>query len=64
MTTKKELYKLIDELNQLQLENAKLAITSIILGSSISKVPICDLGTPEDITTLYETVVYDEKNKM
>lgn len=64
MTTKKELYKLIDVLNETQLENAKLAITSIIQGNSISQVPICDLGSPEDIATLYETVVYNEKDKM
>lgn len=46
------------------MDNVKLAITSIIQGNPIRKVPIWDLGSPEDIATLYETIVYDEKNKM
>lgn len=64
MTTRNELYKIIDELNEIQLDNAKEALTNILQGTIIQRVPICDLGSPEDIATLYETVVYDEKNKM
>jgi len=63
MTTRHELYKLIDELDEAQLDNAKLAIANIMHGV-IPKVPICDLGSPEDVATLYEAVVYNEKNKM
>jgi len=64
MTTKNELYKIIDELNALQLDNAKEALTNILQSKIIHQVPVCDLGSDEDIATLYETVVYDEKNKM
>ena len=64
MTTKNELYKLIDELNEVQLDSAKIMITNIIKGNIIIKVPVCDLGSAEDIATLYEAVVYDDKNKM
>jgi len=64
MTTKNELYKIIDELNAMQLDNAKDALMNILQGEIVQQVPICDLGSPEDIATLYETVVYDEKNKM
>ena len=64
MTTKNELYKIIDELNAMQLDNAKEALTNILQGKIIQQVPVCDLGSDEDIATLYETVVYDEKNKM
>ena len=64
MTTKNELYKIIDELNAMQLDNAKEALTNILQGKIIHQVPVCDLGSDEDIATLYETVVYDEKNKM
>jgi len=64
MTTRNELYKLIDGLTEIQFDNAKLAITNIMQGKCITQVPICDLGSPEDIATLYEAVVYDEKDKM
>lgn len=64
MTTRNELHKLIDELNEAQLDNAKMAMVSIIQGNAIPKIPTCDLGSHEDIATLYETVVYDKKDKM
>lgn len=64
MTTRNELYKLIDELTEMQLDKAKLAIISMMQGNKITEVPICDLGSHEDIATLYEAVVYDKKDKM
>lgn len=64
MTTKKELYKLIDELNETQLDNVKETLTNIIQGKPVPKVPVCDLGSCEDIATLFETVIYDDKDKM
>lgn len=64
MTTKNELYKLIDGLNPKQLAVAKEALTNIKQEKPIQTIPVCDLGCPEDIATLYESVIYDEKNKM
>ncbi len=64
MTTKKELYKLIDELNEVQSVHAKEALTNILEGKYSHKVPVCDLGSAEDIATLYKSVVYDEKGKI
>lgn len=64
MTTKNELYKLIDGFSQLQLDDAKEALLNIQQGKPAQKIPVCDLGCPEDIATLYESVVYDEKKKM
>ncbi|WP_378952019.1 hypothetical protein [Pelosinus sp. sgz500959] len=64
MTIKNELYKLIDELTETQLDDAKEALTNVIQGKIIPKVPVCDLGSPEDIATLYESVVYDENKKI
>lgn len=64
MTTKNELYKLIDGLNPKQLTAAKEALANIKQGKPIQTIPVCDLGCPEDIATLYESVIYDEKNKM
>lgn len=64
MTTKNELYKLIDKLTETQLVHAKEALTNVIQGKITHKVPICDLGFPEDIATLYESVVYDENKKI
>jgi hypothetical protein len=64
MTTKQELYKIIDELNEAQLDYAKETLTNISQGKLIQKIPVCDLGSPEDIATLYESVTYDKNNKM
>lgn len=64
MTKKNELYKLIDELNESQFDEAKDALTNILQGKPASKVPVCDLGSCEDIATLFETVIYDDKDKI
>lgn len=64
MTTKHELYKIIDELNETQLDYAKETLINIIQGKLVHSVPVCDLGSPEDIATLYESVVDDKNNKI
>jgi|GEM_PF-1230915 len=64
MTTKQELYKILDNLNELQLDYAKKALTNIMQGKIVQKVPVCDLGSPQDIATLCESVTYDKNNKM
>ncbi|MEG6585320.1 hypothetical protein [Dendrosporobacter sp. 1207_IL3150] len=61
MTTKTELNQLIEKLSDNQLEQAKEALTLILNGKS--SLPVCDLGTAEDIATLFNTVVYEDKEK-
>lgn len=63
MTTKHELYKIIDKLNDAQLDYAKEALSNIIQGKIVHSVPVCDLGSPNDIATLYESMVDDKNNK-
>lgn len=64
MTTKQELYQIIDKLDETQLDYAKEALTNIIQGKIVQKIPVCDLGSPEDIATLYQSMVYDKNNKI
>jgi hypothetical protein len=61
MTTKMELNKLIEQLSDSQMDRAREALTQIL--ESKPNVPVCDLGTPEDIATLFNTVVYKDKEK-
>lgn len=64
MTTKQELYKIIDKLDETQLNYAKESLTNIMQGQIPSKVPVCDLGSPEDIASLYQSMVYEKNNKI
>lgn len=61
---KKELHQLIDKMNEEQMLMAKEVMSAIIDGSYGKCIPVCDLGSPEDIATLYEAVTYDKKTKV
>lgn len=55
MTTKADLHQLVDELADAQLHFAKEALLRILHGEAL--IPICDVGSPDDVATLYKTVV-------
>ncbi len=61
MATKAELHKMIDRLTEEQLHDAKAALARVLQGHSA--VPVCDLGTAEDIVSLYKTVAYDNDDE-
>lgn len=64
MTTKDELYTIIAGFNEMQLEAGKKALTNILAGKIEPEIPVCDLGSSQDVVTLYEAVTDDKKNKM
>lgn len=64
MTTKAELYELIEQLDECQLAAAQEALTNILAGRPAQGVPVCDLGSAADIATLYETIAYGKKDKV
>lgn len=61
MNIRTELHHLIDQLTEQQLAAAKDALNRVIQGRE--SIPVCDLGSAEDIASLYKTVTYDEKDK-
>jgi hypothetical protein len=63
MTTKEELHKMIDTLDEKQLDHAKDVLRKVLQGKSVQAVPVCDLGSMEDVASLYEGIVFEKNNK-
>ncbi|GBG56333.1 hypothetical protein SPFL3102_00456 [Sporomusaceae bacterium FL31] len=61
MNIRTELHHLIDQLTDQQLTAAKEALNRVIQGRE--NIPVCDLGSAEDIASLYKTVTYEDKDK-
>lgn len=61
MNIRTELHQLIDQLTDQQLADAKEALNRVIEGRK--NIPVCDLGSTEDIASLYKTVTYEDKDK-
>ena len=61
MTKRAELHKIIDQLPDSRLNAAEEALNRVLLGQE--NIPVCDLGTPEDVVSLYQAVTYEDEDK-